>query len=262
LVTPALNIHIIGAFIMNDCAVMRNGNCAVEESGTLDFAGVGGQLDGIVSPQGFELECTALDADDELHLWLRARDHQGRRYQGVIAADGSGLADGAKGLAAEFGMDARSAENQLALIITEQRKAWQAAKAQAQVAAPGFTGGIIDSKTLASTDKKLDWLVKKLLVRDQLAIIGGAKKALKTSIAIDLAISLGSGTRFLDKFDVPERVKVLVLSGESGEATIKETAKRRSTNWLALCTRSASATRDARCSSTCTLRLARTMRCC
>jgi alkylated DNA nucleotide flippase Atl1 len=56
--------------------------------------------------------------------------------------------------------------------------------------------------------------------------MGGPKKSLKTSIMLDAAISLGSGKPFLGKFEVPERVKVAVLSGESGQITIRETALR------------------------------------
>src|SRR5262249_43211697 len=49
---------------------------------------------------------------------------------------------------------------------------------------------------------------------------------LKTSIVIDAALSIGSGRPFLGKFEVPERSRVAVLSGESGQVTIRDTALR------------------------------------
>lgn len=39
-----------------------------------------------------------------------------------------------------------------------------------------------------------DWLVQSVLVAGQPAVIGGPKKCMKSSVACDLAISLGTGT--------------------------------------------------------------------
>src|ERR1019366_9251704 len=71
-----------------------------------------------------------------------------------------------------------------------------------------------------------EWLIEGILVNNQPGVIGGAKKTLKTSIAVDMAISFGTGTRFLGKFKVPVKVRVAMLSGESGEATVQQTALR------------------------------------
>jgi replicative DNA helicase len=71
-----------------------------------------------------------------------------------------------------------------------------------------------------------DWLVDGFVVRGQPAVIGGPVKTLKTSISLDLAIGLASGTHFLGYFDVAKPARVAIFSGESGDATLAETGQR------------------------------------
>ncbi len=122
---------------------------------------------------------------------------------------------------------------------------------------------LISSKEFAETEYHQKWLIKGILVKGQPAVLGGPRKSLKTSILVDLAISLaaprlkiapesaksanngletrgrnivmgrvGSTTcqgepwKFLGNFEVPERCRVGLFSGESGPATIQETARR------------------------------------
>lgn len=70
------------------------------------------------------------------------------------------------------------------------------------------------------------YLVKGILVAGQPCLLGGPKKCLKTSVIVDLGISLTTGGYFLGKFRVPQAVTVAIMSGESGMATIQETIRR------------------------------------
>ncbi|MGC1276551.1 MAG: bifunctional DNA primase/polymerase [Planctomycetaceae bacterium] len=91
----------------------------------------------------------------------------------------------------------------------------------------------ISSRELAGGDYTLDYLVEGVLVRGQPTVIAGPKKTLKTNISIDLALALGHAGLFLTRFNVPAAARVGVMSGESGAATIQETARRiaLSKNW-------------------------------
>src|SRR5262249_47688255 len=52
---------------------------------------------------------------------------------------------------------------------------------------------LIDSAAFAAAEYRLDWLVRDILVAGQPAVLGGQFKSLKTTILIDLVLSLGAG---------------------------------------------------------------------
>jgi len=79
---------------------------------------------------------------------------------------------------------------------------------------------------LMRADLKQEFLIENVLVEGQPCIIGGPKKCLKTSIMLDMAVSLATGVSFLRRFEVPVPKRVLVMSGESGLVTIRNTIRR------------------------------------
>lgn len=82
------------------------------------------------------------------------------------------------------------------------------------------------SRELVDSDFTHEYLIPGLLVKGQPCILAGPKKCLKSNIASDLTISLASGSEFLNEFSVNGPRRTAFISGESGEATTKETAIR------------------------------------
>ena len=79
---------------------------------------------------------------------------------------------------------------------------------------------------LMKAEFDIRFLVDGILVAGQPCILAGPKKTLKTSVSIDLAVSLAFGGYFLGEFKAPEAVRVGIMTGESGLATIQETVQR------------------------------------
>jgi hypothetical protein len=91
---------------------------------------------------------------------------------------------------------------------------------------PSYLFSPLNAPDFAASDYKLDWLIQGTLVRGMPVIVGGPRKSLKTSLLVDLALSLGSATPFLGRFTVYKPVRTVLLSGESGEWALKQTALR------------------------------------
>lgn len=92
--------------------------------------------------------------------------------------------------------------------------------------APKIEFARISSAELASGDYQVEFAIEGAMVLGQPLTIGGPMKSLKTSILIDAAVSLGIGGYFLGRLKVKRPYVTAVMSGESGLATIQETARR------------------------------------
>jgi hypothetical protein len=88
---------------------------------------------------------------------------------------------------------------------------------------------LVDVNELLDCDFRIEFLVHGVLVKNQPAIIAAPSKSMKTTLSLDLAISLaagGIGGRFLNQFRVEVPQRVGVMTGESGMATVQETIRR------------------------------------
>jgi len=79
---------------------------------------------------------------------------------------------------------------------------------------------------LEAADYNTEFLIENTLVARQPCIVAGGKKSLKTSIMIDLAITRATGGFFLGRLRATRPARILIMSGESGQGTIQETARR------------------------------------
>jgi hypothetical protein len=84
----------------------------------------------------------------------------------------------------------------------------------------------ISCKELDAASYDLEYLIDGALVARQPCILAGGKKTLKTSLLIDLGISLAMGGCFLGRLKANRAARVGIMTGESGLATIQETARR------------------------------------
>jgi hypothetical protein len=73
---------------------------------------------------------------------------------------------------------------------------------------------------------QLDPIVQNVLVQEQPMMIGGPPKVLKSTIGLDLVISVATGRPFLNRFPVLKRLPVAFMQREGGPANLQETVKR------------------------------------
>lgn len=92
--------------------------------------------------------------------------------------------------------------------------------------APRIDFEIMDSRAFAEADFRVTYMIQDVMAENQPQLYSGPSKTLKTSIIVDQGLSLAAAVPFLGRFDVPKAKRVLLLSSESGTATLQETARR------------------------------------
>ncbi len=90
---------------------------------------------------------------------------------------------------------------------------------------PTVDFGFIDSETFAAKVYTQDWLIDYVLKANQPCIVAGPSKSMKTGFLVELAVSLSSGEKLFGQNNV-RKSRVALMSAESGEETLQETAFR------------------------------------
>jgi hypothetical protein len=93
-------------------------------------------------------------------------------------------------------------------------------------AGPGDDNPIRTSHALDSEKFTTSYAINGVLSANQPCIMAGSHKVLKTSLVVDMAVSLATHGMFLGYFKTDRPYRTLVMSGESGMPTLQETARR------------------------------------
>jgi hypothetical protein len=91
-----------------------------------------------------------------------------------------------------------------------------------RVEQPGID--VLSAADLAAGDFAIDYHVGGVLARNQPCIVAAPQKTLKTTICLDLGLSIASGLKFLGRWPAAKG-RVLMLSGESGIGTLQKNAR-------------------------------------
>lgn len=91
-----------------------------------------------------------------------------------------------------------------------------------QQASVGYDLELCTNADLFADTTEIKYLVNNVIAEGQPLILGGAGKTLKTSLAVDLAVSLASGEPFLGQFAVDRPSPVLFISAESGKPVLRD----------------------------------------
>lgn len=100
------------------------------------------------------------------------------------------------------------------------------AKETDEQASKGIEYRRLSCAELATGDYHIDYFIPNILPTHQPTILAGPKKAMKTSLLVDMALSVATGKPFLGFFHVEQTGRVGLMSGESGLPVLQETAAR------------------------------------
>jgi len=74
--------------------------------------------------------------------------------------------------------------------------------------------------------KRPEWLIKGIATAGSVGFIAGAPKSFKSWVALDMALSVSTGARFLDHFDIVKPGPVLYIQEEDSAITVKSRTKK------------------------------------
>jgi len=80
---------------------------------------------------------------------------------------------------------------------------------------------VVRAVDLDDGDARPRWLVEPLWARAAVGVLGGAPKCCKSWLALDLAVSVSSGTACLGVFDVADAGPVLLYMAEDSAPVVK-----------------------------------------
>ena len=161
---------------------------------------------------------------DRVVIILPDNDQPGRDHAASVAKALAGVAASVKALELPGLPEKGDVSDWLAAGGTVEKLAELAAgvsEARDDVA----TLDLIPAPIFFTTEHTTKYIVEDVLVDGQNCIIGGPQKTLKTTIAMDLALSITTGKPFLGRFPVLEQKRVALFSGESGNATLNKTGR-------------------------------------
>lgn len=80
---------------------------------------------------------------------------------------------------------------------------------------------VLKADELKAIDNKGQWLVRDIWAKGGIGVIGGPPKACKSFFALDMAVSVASGTPCLDRFTVQDKGAALVYFAEDGQPVVR-----------------------------------------
>jgi RecA-family ATPase len=83
-------------------------------------------------------------------------------------------------------------------------------------------GNVLDGQQILELELPPEkWLIEGLVEAEGLLVIGGPLKSLKSSIVLDMAFGLATGTKVLGKYRVPEPKKIVLITAETSKRAIQ-----------------------------------------
>jgi hypothetical protein len=79
---------------------------------------------------------------------------------------------------------------------------------------------------LDGLDLDIDYILRNALVADTPGVFGGREKSLKTMIAIDCAVSVATGTKWLGFFEPVQSLRSIYFCGEGGLTFVRDAVRR------------------------------------